>query len=269
MTLRDDQRQRYQRHLIIPDLGEAGQERLAQASVLVVGAGGLGSPALYYLAAAGVGRLGVVDGDKVELSNLQRQTLHTTADLGRPKVVSAAEKLRALNPDVEVVEYPLRLTADNAEDLLKGYDVIVDAVDNHSGRYLLNDASVLLGKTLVEGAILRYSGLAMTIAGGETACYRCVFPEMPDDGAVPGTAEAGVFGPVPGVIGAIQAAEAIKVITVSGVPLYDRLLEYDAHEQRFHEVTVARESACPVCGTDPQITAIGMRPPGEAGRGEA
>jgi adenylyltransferase/sulfurtransferase len=269
MSLRDDQRQRYQRHLVIPDLGETGQERLFGASVLVVGAGGLGSPALYYLAAAGVGRLGLVDGDDVELSNLQRQTLHSTADLGRPKVVSGAEKLRALNPDIEVVEYPIRLTADNAAELLEDYDVIVDAVDNYGSRYLLNDACVLLGKTLVEGAILRYSGLAMTIAGGETACYRCVFPEMPDDGAVPGTAEAGVFGPVPGVIGAIQAAETIKVITGSGVPLYDRLLEYDAHEQRFHEVTVAREAACPACGTSPSISAIGVPRSGETGGGEA
>lgn len=268
MSLRDDERRRYQRHLAIPDLGESGQERLALASVLVVGAGGLGSPALYYLAAAGVGRLGVVDGDEVELSNLQRQTLHSTADLGRLKVVSAAEKLRALNPDVEVVEHPVRLTVDNVGGLFEGYDVIVDAVDNYASRYLLNDACVLLGKTLVEGAILRYSGLAMTIAGGETTCYRCIFPEMPDDGAVPGTSEAGVFGPVPGVIGAIQAAEAIKVITVSGVPLYDRLLEYDAHEQRFHEVTVAREASCPVCGTHPLITAIGVRSPDEAQRGD-
>jgi molybdopterin-synthase adenylyltransferase len=269
MSLRDDQLQRYQRHLVIPDLGESGQERLASASVLVVGAGGLGSPALYYLAAAGVGRLGVVDGDEVELSNLQRQILHTTADLGRLKVVSAAEKLRALNPDVEVVEHPVRLTGTNAGRLLEGYDVIVDAVDNHAGRYLLNDACVLLGKTLVEGAILRYSGLVMTIAGGETACYRCIFPEMPDDGAVPGTSEAGVFGPVPGVIGAIQAAEAIKVITVSGVPLYDRLLEYDAHEQRFHEVKVAREAACPVCGVDPLITQVGELSAAESAPGEA
>jgi len=253
MTLRDDQRRRYARHLVIPELGERGQEKLAAAGVLVVGAGGLGSPALYYLAAAGVGRLGVVDGDVVELSNLQRQILHTTADIGRPKVASAAEKLRALNPDVTVVEHHVRVSADSVLDLLAGHDVIVGAVDNFATRYLINDACVLAGATLVEGAILRFTGLAMTIAGGRTACYRCVFPAVPDDGALPSPAEAGVFGPVPGVIGAVQAAEVVKLVTGFGEPLFDRLLEFDAAAATFHEVKVAREPACPVCGERPTI----------------
>jgi molybdopterin/thiamine biosynthesis adenylyltransferase len=269
MTLTDDQRRRYDRHLVIPDLGEAGQAKLAAARVLVVGAGGLGSPALYYLAAAGVGTLGVLDGDVVELSNLQRQILHTTDDIGRPKVASAAEKLRALNPDVDVVEHHLHLDTGTVGAVLAGYDVVVNAVDNFAARYLLNDACVLLEKTLVEGAILRYGGLAMTIGGGQTACYRCVFPEVPHDEGVASPAQAGVFGPVPGVIGSLQAGEVIKVVTGVGVPLYDRLLEYDAHEQRFHEVRVMREPACPVCGTAPTITSLAEAGSFDAGRGEA
>ena len=256
MSLTAEERQRYARHLVIPDLGEEGQEKLAASSVLVVGAGGLGSPVCYYLAAAGVGRLGLVDADVVELSNLQRQVLHSTADLGRPKVESAAEKLTALNPGVRVEPHRVRFTAATAEDLVSSYDVVVDGVDNFPARYLLNDACVLLRKTLVEGAILQFIGLAMTIRGGETACYRCVFPEMPAPGLSPSPAEAGVFGPVPGTIGSIQAAEAVKVITGVGEPLYDRMLQYDAAALSFQEVSVAREPGCPVCGDAPTITRL-------------
>jgi molybdopterin/thiamine biosynthesis adenylyltransferase len=256
VTLSAEERERYARHLVIPQLGEAAQERLAAASVLVVGTGGLGSPALFYLAAAGVGRLGVVDCDVVERSNLQRQILHATTDLGRRKVESAAEKLRALNPGVRIDVHDVRFTAETAGGLVDAYDLVVDAVDNFPARYLLNDACVLVRKTLVEGAILQFIGLAMTIRGGETACYRCVFPEMPAPGLSPSPAEAGVFGPVPGVIGSIQAAEAIKVIAGVGAPLYDRMLQYDAEAMSFQEVAVGREPTCPVCGEAPRITSM-------------
>jgi molybdopterin/thiamine biosynthesis adenylyltransferase len=256
VTLSEQSEERYRRHVIIPELGEAGQEKLKAASVLVVGAGGLGSPALYYLAGAGVGRLGVLDRDVVELSNLHRQPLHHTADIGGAKTASAAAKLRALNPEIEVVEHRTGLAPENAAELIAGYDVIVDAVDNFAARYLLNDACVLGGKTLVEAGILRFTGIVMTIRGGETTCYRCVFPQMPVDGLAPSGAQAGVFGPTPGVIGAVQAAEAIKVLVGFGRPLYDRLLTFDAADLSFVEVAVARDPACPVCGRQPTITTL-------------
>ncbi len=218
-----------------------------------MGAGGLGSPALLYLAAAGVGRLGIVDHDVVELSNLNRQTLHTTADVGRPKTESAAEKLHALNPEVRLDLHQVAFAADTAAELVAGYDVVITAVDNFASRFLLNDACVLGHKTLVEGAILRFVGLAMTIKGGESACYRCVFPERPADGALPGGGQAGVFGPVPGVIGAVQAIEAIKVICGFGAPLYNRLLQFDATDLTFQETPIARDPDCPVCGANATI----------------
>jgi molybdopterin/thiamine biosynthesis adenylyltransferase len=256
VTLSERSEERYRRHLIIPELGAAGQEKLKTASVLVVGAGGLGSPTLYYLAGAGVGRLGVLDHDVVELSNLHRQPLHNTADVGAAKTASAAAKLRALNPEIEVVEHRTGFTPENAAAMIADYDVIVDAVDNFAARYLLNDACVLGGKTLVEAGILRFTGIAMTIRGGETTCYRCVFPQMPVDGLAPSGAQAGVFGPTPGVIGAVQAAEAIKVLVGFGRPLFDRLLTFDAADLSFTEVAVARDPACPVCGEQPTITTL-------------
>jgi molybdopterin/thiamine biosynthesis adenylyltransferase len=265
MTLREDERERYGRHLVIPDMGEEGQERLKRSSVLVVGTGGLGSPALFYLAAAGVGRLGLVDGDVVELSNLQRQILHATDDLGRPKTESAAVTLRALNPDVALDLHQTRLTPANARDLVSPYDVVIDAVDNFSSRYLLNDACVLERKVLVEGGILRFTGLVMTIRGGETTCYRCLFPREPGPQDAPTTAQAGVFGPVPGVIGAVQAAEAIKVIGGFGRPLYGRLLQVDLGDTSFTEIEVSRDPACPVCGQRPTITDLGSSVDGVAG----
>ena len=248
MTLRDDERERYGRHLVIPDIGEEGQEKLKHAGVLVVGTGGLGSPALFYLAAAGVGRLGLLDSDVVELSNLQRQILHATDDLGRLKTESGAQTLRALNPVVVVERHQVRFDAANATELVRAYDVVIDAVDNFESRFLLNDVCVLERKTLVEAGILRFTGLAITIRGGETACYRCLFPREPRPGEAPTTAEAGVFGPVPGVLGAVQAAEAIKVIVGFGRPLYNRLLQVDLADMTFGEVEVARDPACPVCG---------------------
>ncbi len=261
MSLSAEDRRRYSRHLAIPEFGEEGQAKLAASSVLVVGTGGLGSPVLLYLAAAGVGRLGFVDDDVVELSNLQRQVLHSTADLGRRKVDSAADTLHALNPGIELVRHDMRFSAETAETLLGDYDVIVTAVDNFPARFLLNDACVLLRKTLVEGAILRFIGLAMTIRGGETACYRCVFPEMPATASVPSPADAGVFGPVAGTVGCIQACEVVKVVTGIGEPLYDRLLQFDAAEMTFQEVVLSREPDCPVCGREPAITSLA-----EAGR---
>jgi adenylyltransferase/sulfurtransferase len=256
VSLSPEERQRYARHLVIPELGEEGQAKLAAASVLVVGTGGLGSPVLLYLAAAGVGRLGVVDGDVVELSNLQRQVIHATTDLGRRKVESAADKLRALNPGVTLDVHDVTVAGETAADLVADYDVIVGAVDNFPARYLLNDLCVLEGKTLVEGAILRFVGLAMTIRGGESACYRCVFPEMPAAGSVPTPAEAGVFGPVAGTIGCLQACEVVKVLTGAGAPLYDRMLQFDALAMSFQEVALSREPACAVCGEHPTITSL-------------
>jgi molybdopterin/thiamine biosynthesis adenylyltransferase len=247
-------RLRYDCQLVLKDVGERGQQKLRDASVLVVGAGGLGAPALYYLAAAGVGRLGVVDDDVVELSNLQRQILYTTDDIGRGKAETAAERLRALNPEVEVTAFTERVRAANVLDLVRAHDVVVTAVDNFPTRYVLNDACVLERKTLVDGAVLRMVGLAMTIKGGETACYRCLFPEPPPPAAVVSCSEAGVLGPIPGTIGALQALEAIKVITGAGRPLYDRLIQFDGAAMSFTEVEVARVPTCPVCGEAPTVT---------------
>jgi molybdopterin/thiamine biosynthesis adenylyltransferase len=252
--LTDEQRQRYSRHLSIPELGEEGQARLAAASVLVVGLGGLGSPVALYLAAAGVGRLGLVDVDVVETSNLQRQVLHFTNDVGRPKTESALAKLAALNPEVELVPHQVCFSRETAAKLVDAYDVIVTAVDTFATRFLLNDVCVLRGRTLVEAAILRFTGLAMTIRGGESACYRCVFPEVPSGEAVQSPAEAGVFGPLAGLMGCLQACEVVKVVTGAGRPLFDRLLQVDAAAMSFHEVAVDRDPGCPVCGERPRIT---------------
>jgi molybdopterin/thiamine biosynthesis adenylyltransferase len=252
--MRDEETRRYARHLMMPELDAEAHERLRAGRVLVVGAGGLGSSALYYMAAAGVGHLGIIDDDVVEVSNLQRQILHATPDIGRPKTQSAAEKLRALNPEIEVECYQTRFSQANALDILGGYDVIVTAVDNFPSRYLLNDAAVLRRKTLVEGGVTRFSGMAITIKGGETTCYRCLFPLPPVDGRVPCAAETGVFGPTAGIVGVIQAAEAIKVIAGIGDPLYDRLLTVDLLTMSFEEMPVERDPGCPVCGEIPSIT---------------
>ena len=254
--MRDEQIWRYARHLMLPELDEAAHERLQGGRVLVVGAGGLGSAALYYLAAAGVGHLGIVDHDVVELSNLQRQILHSTADIDRPKTESAAQKLRDLNPDVEVVCHQERLTAHNVADLLAGYDIIVDGVDNFASRYLLNDACVLHRKTLVEGAVLRYTGMVTTIKGSESSCYRCLFPEIPPEGLVPCAAEAGVFGPVAGVIGVMQAAEVLKALAGFGRLLTNRLLYVDLLTMACDEIKVSRQPDCPICGEHPTITEL-------------
>lgn len=256
MRISGHERQRYDCQLVLREIGEQGQEALRQGSVLVVGAGGLGSPVLYYLAAAGVGRIGIVDDDVVDLSNLQRQILFTTADIGRAKAEVAAERLAALNPEVALEPVTARLRAATAPDLIGGYDVVVTAVDNFPTRYLLNDVCVLSGKTLVDGAVLRMTGLAMTIKGGETACYRCLFPEPPPPAGVISCSEAGVLGPIPGLIGSIQALEVIKILTGTGRPLYDRLLQYDGGAMTFTEVEVSRVPSCPVCGDSPTVSRL-------------
>ena len=239
---------RYLRHLVIPELGESAQEKIRSAGVAVVGAGGLGSPCLYYLAAAGVGRLGVVDCGHVELSNLQRQVVHFTSDIGRAKTDSAAEKLTALNPEVEVIRHHILLDPTTADALVAAYDIVVAAVDNLEARYALNDACVRAGKALVEGAISHFTGSVMTILGGSSACYRCLSPEAPKVASNVPAGPLGVFGPVPGVIGAIQASEVLKLIAGCGRPLVNRMLWLDVLDMTCDEIEIAREPSCPACG---------------------
>jgi molybdopterin/thiamine biosynthesis adenylyltransferase/rhodanese-related sulfurtransferase len=249
------QRLRYSRHLLIPEIGLPGQQRLLDASVLLVGAGGLGSPAALYLAAAGVGRVGIADDDLVDESNLQRQVLHSTAALGEPKVESAARRLGELNPDVEVVSYQERLTPENIDRILgEGWEVIVDGADNFPTRYLLNDASVWHGVPVVHGSIFRFEGQVTVFAPRQGPCYRCLFPQPPPPELAPSCAEGGVLGVLPGVIGSIQGSEALKLVLGIGRPLIGRLLLYDALEGSFDEVTVRRDPSCPVCGESPSIT---------------
>jgi sulfur-carrier protein adenylyltransferase/sulfurtransferase len=249
------ERERYARHLALPEIDVAGQENLRAARVLVIGVGGLGSPAALYLAAAGTGTIGVLDCDRVELSNLQRQVLFDTAGLARPKVEAARERLLALNPGIEVIPHALELRAANAAEIFAGYDVVLDGTDRLGTRYLVNDACVLLGKPLVSAAIHRFEGQAMTYVPGQGPCYRCLFP-TPAEGLVPSCAQAGVLGVLPGVLGAIQATEAIKLITGAGEPLIGRLLTFDALEMRFQELRFERRGDCAVCGERPTITTL-------------
>ena len=244
---------RYSRHLILPEVGLEGQQRLRAARVLVVGAGGLGSPVAMYLAAAGVGRLGLVDFDVVDPSNLQRQLLYGSPDVGRPKLEIARRRIAELNPHVEVVLHPLRLGAENARSVLEGYDVIVDGTDNFATRYLVNDACVLLRKPNVYGSIFRFEGQVSVFFSPHGPCYRCLYPEPPPPGAVPSCAEGGVLGVLPGVIGTLQATEAIKLILGRGASLVGRLLLFDALELRFRELVLRRDARCPVCGEAPTI----------------
>ncbi len=254
MESSDEYRQRYARHLVLPEVGPDGQERLRRARVLCVGAGGLGSPVLLYLAAAGVGRLGIADGDAVDLTNLQRQVLHGMPDVGRPKTVSARDALLRLNPEVQVALHEGRLTSANALEIVAAYDLVVDATDNFPARYLLNDACVLLKKPEVYGSVLRFEGQASVFAphrGGP--CYRCLYPEPPPPGTVPSCAEAGILGVVPGIIGTIQAAETLKWILGRGTSLLGRLLVLDALSMRFRELNVRRDPRCAVCGEHPTL----------------
>ena len=254
MTLSAAERARYQRHLSLKEIGAAGQEKLRAARVLIVGAGGLGSPAALYLAAAGCGTLGLVDFDRVDISNLQRQVLFDTAALGQLKAEAGRERLAALNPEIRVVAHALELKAAGVLALLAGYDLVVDGSDRLSTRYLVNDACVILGRPLVSAAIHRFEGQLTTYVPGRGPCYRCLFPQAAD-GLVANCAEAGVLGVLPGVLGTLQATEAIKLITGVGTPLVGRLLTYDALELRFHEFRVERRRDCAVCGEAPTITA--------------
>jgi molybdopterin/thiamine biosynthesis adenylyltransferase/rhodanese-related sulfurtransferase len=250
-----DKRARYSRHLLIPEVGEEGQLRLLDSRILLVGAGGLGSPASLYLAAAGVGRLGIVDADVVDASNLQRQIIHSTARLGTPKVASAKETIEALNPDVEVVPYEERLTSENIDRILAdGWDVIVDGADNFPTRYLVNDASVWHGIPVVHGSIFRFEGQITVFKPHEGPCYRCLFPQPPPAEFAPSCAEGGVLGVLPGIVGSIQANEALKLALGVGDPLVGRLLLFDALEPSFTEVALRRDPGCPVCGESPTIT---------------
>ena len=254
-VLSPEQRTRYSRHLLIPEVGEDGQQRLLDARVLLVGAGGLGSPASLYLAAAGVGRLGIVDADVVDESNLQRQIVHSTDRIGEPKVLSAKRTLEALNPDVTVVPYQERLTSENVERILAdGWDVIVDGADNFPTRYLVNDASVWHGIPVVHGSIFRFEGQVTVFKPGEGPCYRCLFPQPPPPELAPSCAEGGVLGVLPGIIGSIQANETLKLVLDRGDSLAGRLLLFDALGTTLDEVTVRRDTSCPVCGDSPTIT---------------
>jgi len=247
-VLTDEQRNRYHRHLLLPEVGPEGQKRLLESSVLLLGAGGLGSPAAMYLAAAGVGRIGLVDMDVVDASNLQRQILHNMERLGERKVDSAKKTITALNPDVEVITYDVRLGAENVLDLISGYDVVVDGTDNFPTRYLLNDASLLARVPVVHGSIFRFEGQVTVFAPYEGPCYRCFVPEPPPPELAPSCAEAGVLGVLPGIIGSLQAMETIKLLLGLGEPLIGRLLAYDALEATFRTFKVSRDPNCPVCG---------------------
>ena len=253
MQFTDAQIERYSRHILLPEVGGKGQKKIAQAKILIVGAGGLGSPAALYLAAAGMGTLGLIDSDVVDLSNLQRQVIHHTSDLGRPKVVSAKEKVDALNPDVSVRTYEERFTSQNALKIMADYDVVIDGVDNFPTKFLINDACFFAGKALVHGGILRFDGRVTTIVPRESACYRCIFKAPPPPGLVASCQEAGVIGVLAGIIGTIQATEALKLVLKIGRPLTDRLLDFDAKRTVFREIKTRRNPNCPLCGEHPTI----------------
>lgn len=254
--LREDQFDRYRRHLSLPEFGLEGQQRLLESRVLLIGAGGLGCPLALYLAAAGVGHLGLVDDDFVDASNLQRQVLYTTADVGRPKVEVATERIRALNPDVEVTPYRLRLDATNALEIFERYDVVVDGTDNFPTRYLSNDACVLLGKPNVYGSIFRFEGQASVFDARTGPCYRCLYPEPPPPGAVPSCEEGGVLGVLPGVVAMVQATETVKLLTGIGTSLSGRLLLYDALQMEWSEFRLKKDPKCPACGESPTVTEL-------------
>ena len=256
MNFSEDQITRYSRHILLPEVGGKGQAKLARARILIVGAGGLGSPAALYLAAAGIGTIGLIDNDRVDLSNLQRQILHHTPDVGRSKVQSAKEKIHALNSDVTVETYDERLTAQNALKLIQAYDVVLDGVDNFPAKFLINDACFFANKPLVHGGILRFDGRIFTILPGQSACFRCIFKNPPPPGSVASCQEAGIIGAVAGIIGTIQATEALKLILGIGRPLTDRLLDFDARTTKFREIRTSRNPRCQLCGSQPSITEL-------------
>jgi molybdopterin/thiamine biosynthesis adenylyltransferase len=250
-----EQIERYSRHILLQDVGVEGQEKILNGRVLVIGAGGLGAPVLLYLAAAGVGSIGIIDGDVVDLSNLQRQIIHFTADVGKPKVLSAKEKIQAINPDVKVTVYHDLFTAANAFDLIKDYDFVVDGTDTFPVKFLINDACVLAGKPFSHGGILRFDGQTMTHLPG-TACYRCAFHSPPPPNAVPTCSQAGVLGAIAGMLGTIQAAETLKFLTGAGELTVNRLLSFNAKTMNFRTVKLRRDDNCPVCGKHPSVTEL-------------
>lgn len=253
MIFRDDQLKRYSRHILLPEVGAMGQKKLLEARVLIIGAGGLGCPVGYYLAAAGVGSLGIVDDDIVEMSNLQRQIAHNSDSIGMPKVYSAKKTFETLNPDIRVTAYRERITKSSIAELMESYDIIVDGTDNFPTRYLINDTCVKLKKPLVSGAILRFEGQVTTVLPGKGHCYRCLFEDMPPQGFTPSCSEAGVIGAIPGVIGSLQAIEVMKLILGKGKVLSNKLLIYDALNAEFRRVKVPRNSDCPACGENALI----------------
>jgi molybdopterin/thiamine biosynthesis adenylyltransferase len=255
MDFTEDQIVRYSRHILLQDVGVEGQEKISNGKVLVVGAGGLGAPVAFYLAAAGVGTIGIIDGDVVDLSNLQRQIIHFTADVNKPKVLSAKEKINQLNPDVNVITYQTLLTSENALEIINDYDFIVDGTDNFPVKILINDACVIAGKPFSHGGILRFDGQTLTYAPG-SACYRCLFHSPPPPNAVPTCSQAGVLGAVAGMLGTIQAAEALKYLTGVGELLTNRLLSFNAKTMEFRTVKTRRSEKCPVCGEHPTVTQL-------------
>ena len=256
MNLNDSQIERYSRQIILPEIGGKGQEKLLSAKVLIIGTGGLGSPCAYYLAAAGVGTLGLVDSDNVELNNLNRQILHNTQNVGKPKVKSAEEKLKLLNPDIKINPYQIRLTSENILDIIRDYDFIIDGSDNFPTRYLVNDCCVISNKPYSHAGVLRFDGQAITVLPKESACFRCLFPEPPPPDAVPSCQQAGILGTVAGILGLIQATEAIKFILGKGELLKGKLLVFNALEMSFRKINVPRNKNCPVCGDNPTITKL-------------
>jgi molybdopterin/thiamine biosynthesis adenylyltransferase/rhodanese-related sulfurtransferase len=247
---------RYSRHFALPEFGRAGQQKLKQGSVLLVGAGGLGSPAALYLAAAGVGRIGLVDFDQIDVTNLQRQIMYTTADVGRAKLDVSAQRLRSLNPEITVVPHDTRLTRDNALEVIANYDVVIDGTDNFPTRYLVNDACVLLKKPYVYGSILRFDGQVSVFDAQHGPCYRCLFREPPPPGLVPNCAEGGVLGVLPGIIGSLQALETVKLLSGVGEPLIGRLVLFDGLSMRWRELKLKKHAGCPICGEQPSITGL-------------
>jgi len=249
----DEQIERYSRHIILPEVGGVGQRKIMDARVLIIGAGGLGSPAAYYLAAAGIGHLGIVDFDKVDVSNLQRQIIHSTERIGMLKTESAKKTITALNPDVDVTLYNERINSQNIKELFEGYDYIVDGSDNFATRFLINDACVLMGKTNIHGSIFRFEGQATVFEPQDGPCYRCLYPEPPPPGLVPNCQEGGVLGVLAGIIGNIQAVETLKLVLGIGESLSGKLLIYDALNTEFKKLTLKRDANCPVCGDNPTI----------------
>lgn len=256
MNLTPEQYSRYSRHLMLPEIGEAGQKKLLAAKVLIIGAGGLGSPLGLYLAAAGVGTIGIVDFDVVDLSNLQRQILHTNDSIGQSKLDSAEKRIKAMNPDTQVIKHPTRITSDNALEIIRNYDLVIDGTDNFPTRYLVNDACVFLNKTNLYGSIFRFEGQATVFKPKVGPCYRCLYPEPPPPGMVPSCAEGGVLGILPGLIGVIQATEAVKFIVGTGELLIGKLLLYDALKMTFRTLKLRRDKNCPVCGDRPTVTKL-------------